>query len=747
MKRPMATIGFTYLAALVAATYFSMNFIKIIIIVLFLFFIISLAFKQIRKQKILPIAFFTAIFALIINIFFVYNVVMPIEKLNEQDVIISGKICEIPYNAYGRYYYVIETDKIDFDGTKQNIKLRISMSKALDADLYDRLSGKVHLFLPTDNGAFSSKSYYAAKGIHMLGYLYEYEDYQVEKEEIKPIYYFFLKAKKTLIESVRTLLPKEQASVAVGVLLGDKSFLDQDIKSDFRKVGISHLLAVSGLHVSVISAFIFKILQKTKLSKKIIYLLSCLSVVCFMALTGFSASVTRAGIMLIMFYLGKFFYAKSDSLNSLGLAIFVLTIFNPFAAGDIGLLMSVFATLGIILFENYFEEKIKNLSDKLKYGRKMIKKLSGIISVTVCSTLMTMPIIMLSFGSISLVSIIANIFIVTPTMLMMVFTLIFSILYIIPFLKFLAMPLALMSGVLINYIEFCTKTIAKIPFASIPTRQPMILFWIASTCVLIALALFLYEKYKSLKISGILSAIILFVGILSYQLFERNITRLSFLDIGNGCSAIISKNQHSLILSCGGDEIKSSNMQNYLESQNIKNIDYLLISDFQDSTTSYANDVIKKFSPSYVVMPKNIESVDDKLERNIEDNSNVVHFEEKSEINCWDNVKIISMNFESHGYIYLKVNDINILIVPSGGDAQILPYEYRFCDILVSNGSLKNSNLILSAYELITADLNISTNSLNNVVKNNRVPLATAGDGNIIFDLSEGKNISIKRMI
>ena len=747
MKRPMATVGFTYLAALVAATYFNTDFAIIMAIIFFVLFVISLIIKPSRKQKVLPIAFFTVTVAFAMYSVFYYAKVTPIEQLNEQDTVVSGRICELPYNAYNRYYYVVETDKIDVDGANQNMKLRISMSKALDADLYDRVSGKVHMFLPTDSGGFSSKTYYAAKGIHMLSYLYEYEDYQVESDANKPIYYYFLKAKQALIESIRTLLPKEQASVAVGVLLGDKYLLDDEVKSDFKAIGVSHLLAVSGLHASVIATVIFMLLQMTKLPKKWTSLLTCVAIACFMALTGFSASVTRAGIMLIMFYLGKFFYAKSDSLNSLGLATLIITIFNPFAAGDIGLLMSVLSTLGIILFEEYFEEKIENLSKNLKFGAKIVNKLAGIVSVTLCSTIMTMPIIMLSFGRISLVSIISNILIVFPTMLMMIFTLIFSVLYLIPVLRFIAVPLAFLSGVLINYITFCADLLAKIPFASVSTRQPMILFWLAATCILVALALLLYEKYKLLKLSAILSAIILFVGFFSYQIFDRNVTHLAFLDTGNGCSAVISKDGHASVISCGGDEIKSSKMQNYLDAQNVKSLDYLLLSDFKDATSAYANEVIKKFNPHYVVLPSNIDSIDDKLERNISDSSNAVYFNESAEIKCWDNVKIKSMNVDDHGYIYLTVNDVNILINPSGGNAQVLPDEYKFCDVFVSNGTLENSNLILSAYGITTADLDISSRAVNKSAEDKRLPLATAGDGNIILDFKNGKNISIKRMI
>ena len=90
---------------------------------------------------------------------------------------------------------------------------------------------------------------------------------------------------------------------------------------------------------------------------------------------------------------------------------------------------------------------------------------------------------------------------------------------------------------------------------------------------------------------------------------------------------------------------------------------------------------------------------------------------------------------------------MNILINPSGGNAQVLPDEYKFCDFLVSNGTLENSDLILSAYEITTADLDISSKAATESAKNNRLPLATAGDGDIVLDLKNGKNISIKRMI
>lgn len=746
MKRPMLLVGFTYLAALVAATYFSIEITKYAIITSLILFICSLLIKSIRSKKILPIAFLTAAIAFIMYSVFTYVKVKPIEQLDGKDVVVSGRICELPYQAYNRYYYVIETDRVDFEGANQNIKLRVSMSKALDADLYDRITGKVHMFLPTDDGGFSSKSYYASKGMHMLSYLYEYEDYKVEPQQNKPIYYYFLKSRYNLIESIRTLLPKKQASVAVGVLLGDKYLLDEDVKSNFRDVGISHILAVSGLHTSVVAAVVFALLKATKLPRRYVIFLTCISIVCFMALTGFSASVMRAGIMLIVFYIGELFYTKADSLNSLGIATLLLTVFNPFSAGDMGLLLSVTATLGIILFEGYFEEIIKHLSDKLKYGSKIINKIAGVISVTISATIATMPIVVLSFGKISLISIVSNILVVLPAMIMMIFVFMAAILYLITPLKFMAFPIALLSGMLINYITWCVDILAKIPFASISTRQPMILFWLGATCVLVAVALILCEKYKFLKLSGILSIIILFVGTLSYQILDRGVTHLALLDTGNGCSAVISRDGHASVLSCGGDDIKSSKIQYYLDSQNVSNIDYLLLGDFDDKTSNYAKNVVEEFEPYYIVMP-NEESIDDKLSRSIADSSKSVYFKDMADISFWDNIKVTPLKFNGQSYISLIVNDVKFLINPSGGNASVLPNKYRNCDVLVTSGTLKNQELISSAYSVTTADLDVSSKIVDDIAKSGKVPIATAGDGDIVFDFKGRKNISIRRVI
>ena len=746
MRRPMALIGFSYLAGLILATYFIQRFQLAAAIAFFILFLISLLLKTARKRLTLPIAFLSISVALFMYSMYNSFKIAPVTALDGQDAVISGKICELPYKSYNRYYYTIQTDKIEIDGAPQNIKLRLSMSKALDIDVYDRITGNVHLFLPSDEGTFSSKNYYASKGIYMYSYLYEYEDYTTEVVEQKPIYYYFLKMRFYLIEALRTLLPEEQAALASGILLGEKYLLGQDVKSDFRDIGVSHILAVSGLHTSFIGYFLMWIFMSLKLSKKWSARLSCIGILCFMALTGFVPSAVRSGIMMIIYLLGLSFKAEADSLNSLGISSFIISICNPFAAGDIGFLLSFFATLGIILLAKKLELLIFDALKSFKYVTTFINKILSPASVTISATLFTLPITVLCFKQISLISIIANLLLVTPSMFIMVTALLAALFFYIPLLNFLSYLFALICGILINFVTFIAAFLAKISFASISVSQPFIKFCLASAFLLIAVALILEKGTKLVRLSLILSVIILFTGTLSYQTYMKDLTQLAILDVGDGCCAVLTKNNHAALLSCGGDKIKSSTMRNYLQSKNVKKLDFLILSDYNDESSYYAQTAINEFSPSYIVLPED-DSIDDKISRAIADNPNTCFYNSNALISFWDNINLIAIKDGDEGYLHLKINDTSTLIYPSCKNSYTIPEEYINCGFFVFSKIPNNQYGVNCGYSIISASLENAKEAVYDAIRSNKVPIATAGDGNIVIDFPSSNNVCIRRVL
>ncbi|MDQ5983064.1 MAG: hypothetical protein RUMPE_00062 [Eubacteriales bacterium SKADARSKE-1] len=748
MKRPFALIGFTYLSALILSVYCTAEITRVLIFVFLGLFIISLFFKKIRKPKTIPIAFLTIAIAMLVYSLTSENIVKPIEALNGKDAVISGTICEIPYKSYNKYYYVIETDSVKIDGVDdapQNIKMRLSISKAFDADVYDKVNGKVHLFTKDPDGAFSSKSSYAAKGIHIFSYLYEFEDYSTQDGDQKPIYYYCLKCRQALESSLRMIFPSKYWPVAEGILLGDTYAIDEDIKSDFRDVGISHLLSVSGFNVSIIAQFFIMILLFFKVPRRWACLFSCFGILLFMGITGFTPSVVRAGIMLILCFIAPIFKLTADSLNSLGFAVLIFTIFKPFSGGDIGLLLSFFATLGIILLSAKLELLLKSTADHLKYGKKALSYLIPSISVTMSATIFILPITMLFFKKFSLVNIIANMLVVFPSMIMLILTLIAAILYLLWPLQFIAMPLGLISGVLINYITACANILAKFPFATVSTSQPFIVFWLGCAALLLAVSLFIGKGTSLVKISAILSCILLFTGVISYQLVTRDLTSLAVLDTGDGCSLVLTKANRSAVISCGGDKIKYNKLSQYLDSQNISNLDCVLLSDFEDETSRYAQNVIDEYNPYYVVLPDR-DDIDSKLSKSISDSSTAQYFTSKSTLNFWNNIKICAINSDDQSFLFLTVNDINILICPSGGNAGYIPNEYRNCQIFIEGNLTTSLDKINSTYAIMGNSLDVATKNVNAVAQSGKIPIATAGDGNVIVDFLGGQNVSMRRV-
>lgn len=751
MKRPFALVGFTYLFSLILCGFFS-SIGFVISASFFVLFIASLFFKDLRVSKTIPIIFLTISLAFFVNKIAVNFEEQQSSKLIDHDAIITGTICEDPIESYGKYYYTIKTDSISIEGSEnipQNIKIRISKPTAFDCDVFDKITGKIHFYQKDSDNIFSSKNYYAARGIHNFAYFYEYEDYSIKEETFRPPYYYCIKCKQILISSLRQIFPKKYYSIAIGMLLGNKYFIDEEIISDFKSINISHLLSVSGFHVSIIAQFFLMLFALFKLSKKKKYLFTIFCILWFMAIVGFTPAVSRAGIMLIIAYIGKMFFKHSDSINSLGLAAIILTIGNPFAGHDISLILSFSATLGIILFSDKINDKInKLLSAKIKKSKNLnpaIKYLISIISVTIAATVATIPITVFYFKKFSFISIVANLLLVVPAMIVLILTLITAITNIFSFLRFITMPLALVNGLLINYITTCAKILAALPFSSVSTAQPFLLFFAASTLLIFAIDLILKKELKIRKTPILLSFILLLVGCFSHQILNKDIITLTTVDVGSGCSLVLTKNNHAAVLSCGGESFEGGKLTTCLNNKNIKNLDYLVLSDLKERTSCYSKDIIKKYNPNLVIL-KESSDVDNRLSRAIADSSNSCYFDEKSNIKFWDNITLKVINSDEQSFMYLTINDVNLLICPSGGNLSYIPNEYTSCDIFIEGVYPTELDSINASYMIMSNNENLYKSHVKDVIKSQKIPISTAINGTVDIDFINNKTIKFRRV-
>lgn len=193
--------------------------------------------------------------------------------------------------------------------------------------------------------------------------------------------------------------PKEEAEILKALLLGNKSDISDETEEVFSKSNLSHILAISGLHVTYIVFFLEKFLDKILNNIKLKNLVLILFLIVFMIFVGNSPSAMRACIMTIMLYLGKIFLREKDFYTSFILSLVLILLINPYNIYSISMWLSFLGTLGIVLFSNFFQIIFLK---KLKVKSKIIKQIIESICVSFSAQLLIFPIMWKNFGTISI---------------------------------------------------------------------------------------------------------------------------------------------------------------------------------------------------------------------------------------------------------------------------------------------------------------------------------------------------------
>jgi competence protein ComEC len=223
----------------------------------------------------------------------------------------------------------------------------------------------------------------------------------IDREKLLRCYLYSFKDKAQ--NYIFRALPEPNSSIVSAMLLGEKKGIDNYWRNILAIAGVSHIVAVSGLHVTVISVIFFIIANNIGISRRRALLFVILAVLFFVLMTGLQSSAIRAGIMGTVASLAIFFGRMNNSLRIIFITAAIMLFFNPLLlAHDIGFQLSFLAVLGIILY-SYFFEKI------FWFAPAVLKE---ILAMSFASYVFTFPVLMYHFGSVSLVFPITNILII-----------------------------------------------------------------------------------------------------------------------------------------------------------------------------------------------------------------------------------------------------------------------------------------------------------------------------------------------
>lgn len=224
----------------------------------------------------------------------------------------------------------------------------------------------------------------------------------------------------------RSRLPDNVQAFVVATLLGDNRLIDADTRETFAQAGISHILALSGLHISVILMLVWFILLPLDYLglKSIRLIITILSMIVFAVFTGLSASVVRATVMMTIVLLGLLFYRKSVSLNSLATAALAILAISPMALYDIGFQFSFVTVCSILLF---FNSSTTTVNSGKKKTNAIVSWIASLAATSVIAMLATIMLSSFYFNAISLNAIFSNILIIPLLSCVMVVAVLFII--------------------------------------------------------------------------------------------------------------------------------------------------------------------------------------------------------------------------------------------------------------------------------------------------------------------------------
>ena len=287
------------------------------------------------------------------------------------------------------------------------------------------------------------------KGIGYTGYV-SYGDIEILGSDAN----FKDKIKTGTKEILDSRLSDDNADIIYSIIFGESNIIDDEIGETFDTAGISHILAVSGLHVSVLFGLLYFIHKKCRVKKKYSFIVLSILLFIYSYLCSFSPSVCRASIMVILMLLCEIKQIEYDGLSSLSIAGIIILLISPMQFFSISFRLSFLCVFAIISFAPF----ITRLFTKIKFP----EKLAQLLAMSIAINIVTLPIILDTFSKVSMLGVLANI-VVVP-----LFSVLYSFVLPIVLLSFIFKGIGILlyiPNMLLHLIKVVADYISQIPFA------------------------------------------------------------------------------------------------------------------------------------------------------------------------------------------------------------------------------------------------------------------------------------------
>ncbi len=558
MKRKAVTAASGFFFGTFISCHLGITGMIIFMLVLFVIMLLSALLPSSRRAACM-FALFCAILA---TAYSFANTAFKVSRLEASDgetVLVSGTVTD---------FTLSDSTSVTISGTVNGIKCKlVTYINNFSGDFGDTVTFKGKVSALSNSPFFNSKSFYYPDGIYLK--VSVIEDLDVSQGNAS-----LISALKTYSQSVatniRSYVGGEAGDILSAMVCGNSSYVDDGTLLSISRSGIRHVIAVSGLHVSVVCAVIMFVLKKLRAPRILSALITESGVILFVIFSGAHVSCIRAAIMMSVYILSTLARRKSDPLNTLSVAALAIMLFNPYAAIDPSFCLSLAGTFGVSVASPAMCE-ILNLKNGI---------LKLFISCT-CATFCTTPLLFLWFNEISLISPLTNMILVPICSLALCLGFAFCISGCAPALSFLIE----LAGNLIDITLYCCECISSIKFSYIPIGMCNSAIILILIVIIFFAALFFKRKPKSLALS-LITAICLSICMCLFGTASNDSVTLDVLCKDGNCLALLRKNEECIIIDINSSAKLKDECDDVIQKYGITNILAVAVNSRGDSSYS-----------------------------------------------------------------------------------------------------------------------------------------------------------------
>ncbi|MBQ7669803.1 MAG: ComEC/Rec2 family competence protein [Clostridia bacterium] len=456
---------------------------------------------------------------------------------------LSGEVKEVIYETSWNSCVLFDVSSAD----GEEVSFTAALTSGSHVSPGDEISAVCEISAIKNTSSFDAERYYLSKGATLAASA----DTVVITGESPSLAAKASRLNSKLCSILEEKLSPEAYGVSAAVLLGNRTGLSDSVKSDFSRIGISHLIAISGMHVSFICVALISLLKKFGIGKRVAYVFVILAMIFYMFLTGFTPSVVRAAIVACIASLITVLGISYDSFTALSVCGAAMVIADPFVSQSAAMQLSFCAYAGC-LAGVYLTKRIKYFDTKREDGipKRLFVRLIKAIVFTLVVVLTSVPVMTLYFDELSLLSPVSN----------LIFIPAFSVILYLSALILIFSPISpVCAGIsfvaekLISAVLHLAHAGASIGGATVSLRYPHVPYIAAAVCVLMITAILTRKKISRIAVCGIALCIAVSgAGCAIYNASRPDITVIRAGTSKNEALAVVSDGEAILIDISGG---------------------------------------------------------------------------------------------------------------------------------------------------------------------------------------------------